>query len=211
MSRISYIVILVSFTASLLAHDMNITSKRILPVQKKIIDIVIKEDKQILLTEDNEIVELSKEGAVKSQSFANSKDFYELKIGGSLPSNIDINRYTYLTKGDGIYYGCIFDWSWSSRIVKIDPQTGKEEFFWYLKGIPSGMFYKNGNLWYLSNRGLPGSLSIIRKINGNTGLKSLEIGDVPIVNAKGLSIDDEGVFTTYENESNSLVRFKITE
>lgn len=215
MFRISCIFIFLSFAASLLAQEVNITSKRKLPVQKKVIEIVIKEKKQFLLTEDNQMIELSKEGAVRSQSSDKQSDFNELKIGESLPLNIDIDRYTYLTKGDSFYYGCIFDWSYSSRIVEIDPQTGKEEFFWYIKGIPSGMTYKDGKLWYLSNRGGQDSdkqyKSIIRSLDGKTSKKLLEITDVPVINAKGLSIDSDGVLTTYENESNSIVSFEITE
>jgi hypothetical protein len=215
MFRISCMFIFVSFAASLSAHEINITLKRKLPVQKKVIDIVAKEDRQFLLIEDNTMIELSKEGAVKSQSYAESKDFYELKTGETLPLNIDIDRYTYLTKGDSVYYGCIFDRSWSSRIVKIDPKTGEEKFFWYIKGIPSGMTYKDGKLWYLSNRGSVDSdkqyKSIIRSLDGKTSKKLLEITDVPVINAKGLSIDSDGVLTTYENELNSIVSFEITE
>lgn len=209
MFRISCIVIFVSFAASLLAQEVNIISKRKLPVQKRVIDIVVKEEKQFLLTEDSEMVELNKKGTVSSQSSNKLNDFYELKIGESLPFNIDINRYTYLTKGDGVYYGCIFDWTYSSRIVKIDPQTGKESFLCYLKGIPSGMFYAEGKLWYLSNRNTKGSESILRSYDGEKGEILLLIKDVSILDAKGLSIGDNGVFATYENESHSLIRFQI--
>lgn len=211
MFRISCILIFVSFAASVLAQDINITSKRKLPVQKKIIDIVIKEDRQFLLTEDNEIVKLNDEGAVSSQSSDKLKDFYELKTGGSLPSNIDINRYTYLTKGDSVYYGCIFDRSLSSRIVKIDLKTGEEELFRYLIGIPSGMTYKNGTLWYLLKRSDPKSSAVITSYNGKTGKKLTKLILVPLSNANGLTIDAEGIFTSYENESNSIVNFRITE
>lgn len=224
MFRISYILIFVSFAASLLAQEINIISKRNVSVQNKVTDLVVKGNSQFLLTKDNQTIELSKEGAVKLQSPSNQSDIYELKTGESLPLNIDISRYTYLTKGDSIYYGCIFIYnmssgaysiSMSSRIVKIDPQTGEEEFFWHLKGIPSGMFYKDGELWYLSNRGGVNSdrqfKSIIRSLDGETGKKLLEITDVPVINAKGLSIDSEGIFTTYENESNSIVSFELTD
>ncbi len=215
MFRISCIFIFLSFAAYLSAQEVTITSKRKLPVQEKVIDIAIKQDGQFLLTQDNQMIELSKEGAVKSQGFDKLNDFNELKTGEFLPLNIDIDRYTYLAKGNSVYYGCISDGSLSSQIVKIDPKTCKETFFWYIKGIPSGMFYKDGNLWYLSNRGSLNSdrkfKSIIRSLDGKTGKKLLEIGDVSVVNAKGLSLDSEGVFTTYENESNSIVSFKIVE
>jgi hypothetical protein len=215
MFRISYIVILISFAASLSAQEANIISKRNVPVQKKVTDLVAKGNSQFLLTEDNQMIELSKEGAVKLQISSNQNDICALKSGEPLPSNINVDNYTYLTKGDGIYYGCIFDWSYSSRIVKIDPKSGEEEFFWYIKGIPSGMTYKDGKLWYLSNRGGPNSdkqfKSILRSLDGKTSKRLMEITDVPVINAKGLSIDSDGILTTYENESNAIVSFEITE
>jgi hypothetical protein len=176
---------------------------------EQISNILIEEDRRLLLTANGDILEVSDNGETSVFDTNNIKRFYEMKLNDTLQKDYDFNYYSHFCKGDDIYYACYFDYSLSSRIVKIDPETGDEDFFWYLKGIPSGTFYKNGRLWYLSNRSLPGAMSILRSLNGETSMKLLEMGDIPIVNAKGLSIDSEDVFTTYENESHSFVRFRI--
>jgi hypothetical protein len=177
--------------------------------EERISDILIEEDRRLLLTENGDILDVSDNGETSVFDTNNIKRFYEMKLNDILTKDYDFEYYSYFCKGDNIYYACYFDWSWSSRIVKIDPETEEEEFFWYLKGIPSGTFYKDGRLWYLSNRGLPGAMSILRSLDGETSSKLLEMGYIPVVNAKGLSIDSEDVFTTYENDSHSFVRFRI--
>ena len=99
----------------------------------------------------------------------------------------------------------------SSKIVKIDPKSGKEEFFCWLKGIPSGMFYKDSKLWYLSNRNTPGSESIIRAYDEETGKIVIFGPHVPVLDAKGLYVSDDGTISTYENCTNSLIEFEIEE
>jgi hypothetical protein len=202
-----------SVLTSVLAEEIKITSKKQLPVDKKVIDIVINDGKQFLLTLDKEAIELTPEGSLSLEKSVTLQGFSDLKIEkNSINKNkIDIDRYTYLTKGDGVYYGCLFDWSMSSKIVKIDPKTGEEKFFCWLKGIPSGMFYKEGKLWYLSNRNTPGSESIIRAYDEETGKIVVFGPHVPVLDAKGLYLSDDGTISTYENCTNSLIEFEIEE
>jgi hypothetical protein len=183
-------------------------SRDTIQTEEEIFDILIEEDRRLLLTVDGDILEVLENGETSMFDTNNIKRFYETKLNDTLPKDYDFEYYSYFCRGDNVYYACYFDWGYSSRVVKIDPQTGGEDFFWYIKGIPSGMFYENGRLWYLSNRGLPESMSIIRCLDGETSQKLLEM-DVPVVNAKGLSIDADRIFTTYENESHSFVRFRI--
>lgn len=197
------------FATVLFAQEAVVISRNNIPTEKDIVDLLIEKNQQFLLTKEGNILEIT-DRQITIGPKSQSKEFYERKIKGVLPQNFDINRYKYLTKGNGIYYGCIFDWSYSSRIVKIDPTTGKEDFFCYLKGIPSGMFFIDGKLWYLSNRNELESKSILRSYDERNATILLEI-DIPILNAKGLSIDDEGNFITYENQSNSLIQFRIKE
>ena len=210
MFRISYLFIFFSVLTSVLAEEIKITSKKQLPVDKKVVDIVIKDGKQFLLTLDKEAIQLTPEGSLSGEKSVTLQSFSDFKIEKNTinRNKIDINRYTYLTKGNGIYYGCLFDWSMSSQIVKIDPGSGEEKFFCWLKGIPSGMFYKDGKLWYLSNRSKPNSESIIRAYDGKTGEMLFE-PDIPVLNAKGLYVSDDETISTYENCTNSLVEFKI--
>jgi len=51
--------------------------------------------------------------------------------------------------------------------------------------------------------------SLLRSLDGETGNTLLKISDIPVIDAKGLSIDAGNIFTSYENESHSLIRFKI--
>ncbi len=175
---------------------------------EEIFDILIEGDSCFLLTVDGDILEVSDNGETSVFDTNNIKGFYETKLNGTLPKDYDFEYYMYFCEGDNIYYACYFDWSWSSRIIKIDPQTGDEDFFRYLTGIPSGTFYKNGTLWYLGNRGGLGR-SIIRSFDGETGTILFGLYDVLVLDAKGLSIDEDNIFTTYENESHSLIRFRI--
>ena len=210
MFRISYIFIFLFLSTSVLAEEIKITSRKQLPVDKKVIDIVISDGKQFLLTLDKEVLQLTPEGSLSLEKSVTLQSFSDFKIEKNTinKNKIDIDRYTYLTKGNGVYYGCLFDWSMSSKIVKIDPKSGKEEFFCWLKGIPSGMFYKDGKLWYLSNRSKPDSESIIRAYDEKTGEMLFE-PDLPVLNAKGLYVSDDGTISTYENCTNTLVEFEI--
>jgi len=51
--------------------------------------------------------------------------------------------------------------------------------------------------------------SILRSLDEETSKILLEIVDILVTDAKGLSIDADNIFTTYENESHSLIRFRI--
>ena len=71
--------------------------------------------------------------------------------------------------------------------------------------------YKDGKLWYLSNRSKPNSESIIRAYDGKTGMILFLGPELPVLNAKGLYVSDDGILSTYENCTNSLIEFKIEE
>jgi hypothetical protein len=176
--------------------------------EEKISDILIEGDSCLLLTADGDILEVSDNGETSVFDTNNIKGFYEMKLNDTLPKDYDFEYYSHFCEGDNIYYACYFDHSLSSRIVKIDPQTGEEDFFWHIKGIPSGTFYKDENLWYLSNRG-GGKMSILRRLDVETSKILSEIDDILVLDAKGLSIDADNIFTAYENESHSLIRFRI--
>ena len=126
------------------AQEISIISKETVPTEKEIVDLLIEGNKKVLLTNEGSIIEI-----IDGQLIVGPKDqfkkFYDRKTKSDLPQDFDLDRYKFLTSGDGVYYGCIFDWSYSSRIVKVDPLSGKEEFFCYLKGIPGGMFFANGD------------------------------------------------------------------
>jgi len=184
-------------------------SRDTIQTEEQIFDILIEEDRRFLLTVDGDILEVLNNGETSVFDTNNIKRFYETKLSDTLPKDYDFEYYMYFCEGDNVYYACYFDWSYSSRIVKISPQTGQEDFFRYIIGIPSGTFYKNERLWYLSNRGSSGSMSILRSLDGETGTILFDLFDIPVLDAKGLSINADNIFTTYENESHSFVRFRI--
>jgi hypothetical protein len=177
--------------------------------EEQIFDILIEEDRRLLLTVDGDILEVSDNGETSVFDTNNIKRFYEMKLNDTLRKDYDFEYYSHFCKGDNIYYACYFDWSWSSRIVKIDPQTGQENMLCYLIGLPSGTAYKDGKLWYLCQRTDPLSSGIITCYDGETGGSLTHLIAVPLSKAKGLSIDAENIFTTYENASHSFVRFRI--
>lgn len=192
------------------AQEYVFVSSDTIQTVEKIIDIIIDENQRLLLTEEGDILEIEENGQVRVIDTNNKKGFYELKIKGSLPRDYDMDLYQYFCRGDTSYYACYWDWSYSSRIVEIDTLTGDEVMFCYLTGIPSGMVGIDGNLWYLSNRGNGISLlnSRVRCYNEVNGCIPL-VFDVPVLDAKGLSIDGNAVFTTYENHSHSLICFRL--
>jgi hypothetical protein len=70
------------------------------------------------------------------------------------------------------------------------------------------MFFIDNRLWYLGNR-TPGP-GRSRIISYNLDDKSIIFYlDFSILDAKGLSIDEDDIFTTYENNSHSLISFRI--
>ena len=179
--------------------------------EEEIYDILIERDSCLLLTVDGDILEVLDNGETSVFDTNNIKGFYEMKVKGTLPLDYDFEYYSHFCESDNFYYACYSDGSFSSRIVRIDPMTGDEAFFRYLTGIPSGMIYKDGTLWYLSNRGegSSGMTSIIRNYDGITGAPLLSMTEISVLDAKGLSINTNGIITTYENESHSFVSFRI--
>lgn len=132
------------------AQEIYIVLKETVPTEEEIVDLLIEGNKKFLLTDEGSIIEI-----IDGQLIVGPKDqfkkFYDRKTKSDLPQDFDLDRYKFLTSGNGVYYGCIFDWSYSSRIVKVDPLGREEEFFCYLKGIPGGMFFANGGLLCLNN------------------------------------------------------------
>jgi flagellar hook assembly protein FlgD len=72
------------------------------------------------------------------------------------------------------------------------------------------MYSDGGELWYLSNNGNGTQLmeSVIECYIQSSPLTTNEVV-INVLDAKGLYVDSEGVFTTYENNSNTLIGFTI--
>lgn len=207
MLNIFLMIFMLCLTTVLSAQEISIISKENVPTEKEIVDLLMEKNERFLLTEDGNIITINY-GQIIISPKNQFMEFYKRKINSDLPQNFDLDHYRYFTKGNSLYFVCIFDWSYSSRIVKINPITNIEEFFCYLKGIPSGMCFADGKLWYLSNRNKTMSKSILRSYDERDSSIILEM-DIPILDAKGLTIDEKGNFITYENQSKSIIIFRI--
>jgi hypothetical protein len=208
MSKIPSIIFLLFVSTVLFAQEVEIISKEVIPVEKEVVDLFVATNSTFLLTKEGEILEFTSDRRVTVIGTNGLEAFYELKVNTKFQKDFDVNSYLYLIKFQNSYYACFYDGSYSSRIVKINPSTFKEDFFCFLEFKPSGMYPFDGKLWYLGNR-TPGpgrSRIICYDINDKS---LLFFSDVSILDAKGLAIDDKGVFTTYENQSHSLIKFKI--
>jgi len=204
MYKTSLIALMLFFSTTLWAQQVEIISKQKISSDKKVIDLFVENNETILLTEEGEVLKVTTDGLVNRSKINGVKSFYEAKVNNTLPKNFDINRFSYLTRGNGIYYACFFDWSYSSSIIKIDALTGEETFFRYIVGTPGGLFISNGKVWYL------GSNHIIC-YNENITNPSLYLFNIktPLMDAKGLCIDEKGLYVTFENQTHSLIRFKV--
>jgi len=177
-----------------------------------IVDFTMEQNITYLLTSENNVYEMSSSDEATLIKINNRKTYYKLKLKEFLTDNIGVNRYVILCKGDSMCYGIISPGltdstiSYSSRFVRINPYTGDEEFLNYIEGYPAGLFISGDKMWYISNRITLSS--ILRSYDKYSG-KMLEKIITPIYDARGLSIDEDGNFTTYEKSSNSFIKFKI--
>ena len=132
------------------AQEISIISKETVPTEKEIVDLLIEGNKKFLLTNEGSIIEI-----IDGQLIVGPKDqfkkFYDRKTKSDLPQDFDLDRYKFLTSGDGVYYGCIFDWSYSSRIVKVDPLGRKGGIFLLFERYPWWYVFRKWGLLCLSN------------------------------------------------------------
>jgi len=212
MHKIYSIVTILLLPLSLLSQEYVFVSRDTVQTEEEIVDILIEEDQQFLLTAEGDILEIIEDGQTAVVETNNKKAFYEMKIDTVLHENYDLDVFQYFCRGDSVYYACYFDWSYSSSIYKIYPEKDPEEYigvteeawFCYITGIPGGLCISNGRVWYLGN-------NRIICYNEKSSFPYLFFLDVPISGAKGLSVDSDSIFTTFENQSHSLVRFRIEE
>ncbi len=91
------------FTTVLFAQEIAVISRNNIPAEKDIVDLLMEKNQQLLLNKEGNILEIT-DGKITIGKKNQLKEFYKRKIKGALPQNFDINRYKYLTKGNGIYY-----------------------------------------------------------------------------------------------------------
>ncbi|MFQ3579673.1 MAG: hypothetical protein SNJ71_06005 [Bacteroidales bacterium] len=99
---------------------------------------------------------------------------------------------------------------WSSRISFFN-STGYEITSILSPGLGdvSGIGYSNGNIWIVSDLGEKKN-GIFRKYELLTdSIVEKEVFEIPIKQPQGLTIDNEGSFFTYSEETKQIVNFKL--
>ena len=89
MKNIIFLLIsLFILSSQVLAQEIEIISKKLVPIKKDIVDFTIKEDKYLLLTNENEIYELDKDNQINKYS-DDARSFSELMYFGDTILIID--------------------------------------------------------------------------------------------------------------------------
>ncbi len=99
---------------------------------------------------------------------------------------------------------------WSSRISFFN-SIGNEMTSILSPGLGdvSGLLYSNGNIWIVSDLGEKKN-GIFRNYELFTdSIVEKEVFEIPIKQPKGLTIDKEGNFFTYSEETKQIVNFKL--
>ena len=99
---------------------------------------------------------------------------------------------------------------WSSRISFFN-SLGNEIASILAPGLGdvSGIIYSNGNIWIVSDLGEKKN-GIFRQYELLTdSIVEKEVFEIPIKQPKGLTIDKEGSFFTYSEETKQIVNFKL--
>lgn len=181
--------------------------------------ILSEEKKLFTLNKNGEIVNLRNVTNIKGISRGKKNNIYFLnneksiineKDNSYLIKSMNKNKQKWDQKllcSDGTnFYTCILQ-GYSSRIVKINAKTGEEEFFTYLQGIPTGLHYKDGYLWYLYNKCKPNRNGVLLRyiVSG----KKIPIKEViPVKDPKGLDIDNENNIYTYSSKTREIIKLK---
>jgi hypothetical protein len=188
-----------------MAHSQSITTqiKTNLPTDQKIIDFYADGDNYFFLSEEGETYQIeSKPNSVVEVLGWDKRGFYQSKTKASL-SPIDQNKFMYPCLNDGRYYLCILD-GYSSRVISCDAKTGEEGFVFFLKGAPSGLCVADNKIWYLSNLSKARSNSILRCYDLESRAL-LQTTTIPVLDAKGLILGEDGTFWCFENSSRSII------
>lgn len=163
------------------------------------------------LDEKGEVKKGYSKGDIKGVSFnAKRTSIYTLKS-----ENTSLNsgkQLKYFATNNGKSFSCKFvgsetTGSWSNEIVLIDQESGQEDFFAHLVGIPAGIYCDGEYLWYLSNKSKSNENGILRRYDINTSkLVSNEI--LPVEDPKGLDIDKEGNLYVYSSNTNEIIKLR---
>lgn len=196
------IVLLILGSVLAFSQEYKLIEKVETIINKNIIGLITSDDQLFFETIGGKIIDNKSQKEIEIS-------LSKLKYDNLKNKNIDLRKFKYISEVNGTIIGCIYDSTYASRFVKIDPSNGKETFFSYVKGIPSGMCSYNNKLWYLSNKSGKNADSILRSYSLENFQIETEIV-IPINCAKGLAFKD-GSFITYENISKSVVFFSIKE
>ncbi|MFH0896008.1 MAG: hypothetical protein V2A54_16365 [Bacteroidota bacterium] len=96
--------------------------------------------------------------------------------------------------------------SYSSAIVFVD-NSGNEKIFDYIEGVPSGLFEKDGKLYYVLSKNVKGENGFLKVYDIMTK-SNAGIEEIPVVDPVGISIDTEGNFYSYSSFTNEIIKFR---
>jgi len=192
----------------------------------EVVDITIKNDQLLLLTSNNEIMQLDtvdnyikylfilKKSSKLTGLTSINNDFYFIDDKGNITKNdnngtfkqfrIPKNYHTeFLAANDSLFFTCLLNnngLSYSNRIVSIN-KSGNDTIFAYIQGSPVGICIKEGYLWYLARQGIIIMYDIKSK-------EWTQIGELPISNVFGLALIEDLLFT-YDLNTKQIIKIKI--
>ncbi len=185
------------------------------------IDIRVKKQRVYYLNDNYELISVDKNGKNKIigsnitgfevdennvvvNKNSKLKRVLDLQVDKNLPAfksyhydergTINIPICDFLTRNENMETIAIIGEGYSKRLVKIN-NNGDNEFIRYIQGIPAGLVYKNGKVWYLYNKSKKNKNAILQSINVLSG-SIISDEELPVKDALGLDVDEnEDVFT----------------
>jgi hypothetical protein len=169
----------------------------------------------LLINGDGSITKISYEGKILSDK----KDTMNIKI--HLSDDEKEEYETWFLASDGRnYYTCLFFFpindrttlSYSSQTIWFDESLEPQRFKFFV-GIPNGLFYKDGKLFYISG-GDPWTpcrskdklrLMVYDTSNNKELIKTL---DIPIECPAGIYLDENGYYFTYSKYTKEVIKMK---
>ena len=229
MKKCLVVIILGLTIGNLYSQDSSysvINRVKVLSKLENVKDFKLGNESFYFLLENDSLIIINTTGTRKNVQYVNKKNGIE--VSGSKIISISSNspRTTYLknesspiktqakfiTSYQNGYFTCKITGnsnkiSYNSLIVFVDSE-GNETPLSYIQGNPSGIFQKDGKLYFLTKKSSASKNGLLITYNLDNNKIESE-NTIPVTNPVGLSIDNSGVVYTYSIYSNEVIKLKI--